>query len=206
MSAQLLPTTAVVLDREGRGESWLRLALFAREHGVLHAQQRRSRRAAATTVALDLFDEVRTTLESRNQGQTWFVREAEPLRRRPRLGASYSALQAACRFARVLLLNPLHEDGREAAYALLQRALDAWETGVRPDAIYGKSLFLFARDEGYPVREEWLAQLDRDDRATMNRILREAAADQTTPVREVDRLTAALEEYLRQNAAMRFGE
>jgi len=204
MGAQPLTTTAVVLDRSTSGENWMRLALFSPEHGVLTALQRQSRRAATATALLDLFDEVRATLESRNEGRTWFVREAVPLRRRPGLGASYSVLREACRFARVLAHNPLHDDSRAEVYALLHRALDAWETGQRPDAIYSKSLYLYARDEGYPVKEEWRTQLDAADRATLDRILRETAGDQSTPAREVIRLTKALEEYLRQTAAMRF--
>lgn len=204
MGAQPLTTTAVVLDRTTSGDSWLRFALFSPEQGVLPALQRQSRRAATTTTTLDLFDEVRTTLESRNEGRTWFVREAVPLRRRPGLGASYAVLREACRFARVLAHNPLHDDSRGAVYTLLHRALDAWETGVRPDAIYGKSLYLYARDEGYPVREEWRAQLEAADRAMLDRVLRETAAEQSTPEREVARLTKALEEYLRQAASMRF--
>lgn len=206
MSAQNLVTTATVLDRAATGEHWLRLALFSPEAGLLDSLQRLSRRAATTAPPLDLFDEARLTLESRNQGRTWFVREATPLRRRPGLGTSYAALREASRFARVLARNPLHEDSRENVYALLHRALDAWEMAVRPDAIYLKSLFLLARDEGYPVREEWRAQLDAADRAPLDRILREPAAEQTTPPRDVARLASALEEYLRQTTAMRFGE
>jgi recombinational DNA repair protein (RecF pathway) len=204
MGAQPLVTTAVVLDRNATGEHWLRLSLFSEEHGVLDALQRQSRRTASSQPPLDLFDEARFSLETRNQGRTWFVREATPVRRRPGLGRSYAALREACRFGQVLAQNPLHEDSRAEVYALLQRALDAWETGARPDAVYFKSLFLLARDEGYPVREEWREQLDVEDGGAVDRILRETAAEQTTDARNVARLARALEEYLRQTTAMRF--
>jgi recombinational DNA repair protein (RecF pathway) len=206
MGAQPLVTTATVLDRVETGDHWLRLALFSAEHGVLDGLQRQSRRTTASSPPLDLFDEVRLRLETPNQGRTWFVREAVPLRRRPGLGGSYTALREACRLARVLVRNPLHEESRGQVYALLQRALDAWETGVRPDAVYFKSLFLLARDEGYPVREEWREHLEPGDRAMVDRILRETAAGQTSATTDVARLALALEEYLRQTAAMRFGE
>ncbi len=205
MDAQLLATTAVVLDRVPSGEHWLRLTIFSLEHGLLLGMQRLSRRAANTTVTLDLFDQVRVTLESRNQGRTWFVRDASLERRRIGLGRSYAALREACRFGRVLASNPLHEDSRAAVHALLERALDAWETGVRPDAVYCKSLFLLARDEGYPVHEEWRAQLGAEDQAMFDCVLREPAAQQSTAPKQVARLTSALEEYLRQTTDMRFG-
>lgn len=206
MCAQPLTTTGIVLDRTPTADHWLRLGLFSAEHGLLDVLQRLSRKSSGATPALDLFDELRVTLESRNQGRTWFMREAVSLRRRPGLGASYAALREACRFARVLTRNPLHEESREAVYTLLGRALDAWETGARPDAIYFKSLYLFARDEGYPVREEWQRQLDRDDGASVDSILRRSAAAQVTPDRDVARLARALEEYLRRSASMHFGD
>lgn len=204
MCAQPLVTTAVVLDRNPSGDNWLRFALFSGEHGRVDALARVSRRAANVTPLLDLFDEVRCTLETSNQGRTWFVREATVLRRRAGLGASYTALREACRFSRVLARNPLHEDSRAGVYALLNRALAAWEAGHRPDAVYFKSLFVLARDEGYPVREEWRAQLDRSDQAAVDRILREPAAGQTINVDDVSRLAAALEQYLHENASMHF--
>ena len=204
MCAQPLATTAIVLDRTLTAEHWLRLSLFSAQHGLLDGLQRLSRKSAASTPALDLFDEVRVALESRNQGRTWFVRDVVPVRRRPGLGASYAVLLEACRFARVLTRNPLHEESRVAVYALLGRALDAWEAGARPDAVYFKTLFLLARDEGYPVREEWHRQLATDDRGDVERVLKEPAAEQTTPDQEVARLARALEEYLRHTATMRF--
>jgi hypothetical protein len=206
MGAQSRTTTATVLDRAISGDHWLRLTLFSPEHGVLDTLQRQSRRAATTTPPLDLFDEAQFGLETRNEKRTWFVRELTLGRRRPGLGASYDALRSACRFGRVLARNPLHDESRGPVYALLHRALDAWETGVRPDAIYFKSLFVLARDEGYPVREEWREQLDADDQGHVDRILQEPGAAQSTDAREIARLTQAMEEYLRQTTAMMFGE
>jgi recombinational DNA repair protein (RecF pathway) len=206
MGAELLVTTGVVIGRAARGEDWLRVTLFSPEHGVVDALQRIPKRAVGKSPVLDLFDDARFTLESSTQGRTWFVREAVIERRRPGLGASYPALREACRLAQVVARNPLHEESRAAIYALLARALDAWEAHAHPEAVYFKSLFLIARDEGYPVREEWQGQLEREDRAHVERVLREPAATQTTGQREIARLSRALEEYLHHSTAMRFQE
>lgn len=203
MSAQVLGTTAIVLDRSPSGEHWLRLLCFSREAGNLDCLLRLARRTAANAPALDLFDETQLALETRNQGRTWFVREALPLRRRTALGASYPALRAACRFARVLAQNPVPEESRDEIYALLERALEAWEAGTRPDSVYFKSLYLLAREEGYPVREEWWHELAPTDRAAVESVLRQPAAEQTASEGEVARLIAALEHYLRHHTEIR---
>lgn len=199
MSAPTLATEFHVLDRALGSEGWSRLTVFSAIDGRLECLQRITSKPSAAAPPLDLFDHVRATLETRNQGRTWFVREAMPLRRRTGLGASYAALAHACRFARVLARTPIHDDSRAAVAALLDRALDAWETGTRPDAVYFKSLFLFARDEGFPVREEWIRHLAAGDRAASETILRQPAAEQTTGEPDVRRLSGALEDYLAQH-------
>src|SRR5690606_27483586 len=132
--------------------------------------------------------------------------EATPLRPRPGLGTSHAALRGASRFARVLARNPPPVDRHDTVYALLPRALDAWATALRPDAILLKGLILLALAGAHFARQERRAQLDAADRAPLDRILREPAAEQSTPPRDVARLASALEEYLRQTTAMRFGE
>lgn len=199
MSAPTLATEFVVLDRAPAAEGWIRLTVFSAQEGRLECMQRVTSKPTAAAPMLDLFDLARTTLETRNQGRTWFVREAEVLRRRTGLGASYAALTHACRFARVLARTPVHDESREAVAALIERALGAWETGTRPDCVYFKSLFLLARDEGFPVREAWMRQLSTADNATTDTILRQPAATQSTAAPEVQRLTAALEDYLAQD-------
>jgi hypothetical protein len=202
MPAQALVTEATVLDRTASGDQWMRFTCFSAAHGNLDCLQRQSRRAGATTV-LDLFDHVQLSLETRNNGRTWFIKEATTITRRTALGRSYESLRHACRFASVLARNPVPEEGRDSAHALLQRALTAWETGARPDAIYFKSIYLLTRDEGYPVRESWWQRLDRADRETVDAILREPASAQTTLEPIVTRLINALESFVRHETDIR---
>lgn len=206
MAAEPLATTAIVLDRTTGGENWLRLRCLSAGQGHLNCLQRLARRAAPTAPPLDLFDEAHLVLESRNQGRTWFVREAVPLRRRTALASSYAALEHACRLARVLARHLMPEDSRAAVVALFTRALDAWEAGGQPAAVYFKSLYLLARDEGYPVREDWWQSLRADDRAVVELVLRQPAGEQTTAPAEIARLVAALELYLLHNTELQVGD
>lgn len=198
MTAPTLATEFHVIDRTPGAEGWLRLTVLSPTEGRLECMQRQSSRPTAGVPPLDLFDHVRAVLETRNQGRTWFIREAMPLRRRTGLGASYEALTFACRFARLLARTPVHDDSRADVSALLDRALDAWEAVVRPDAVYFKSLFLLARDEGFPVREGWLRALGASDRATAKSVLRQPAAEQTVTEPDLRHITRLLEDYLAQ--------
>jgi hypothetical protein len=197
MGARPLDAQVVVLERAASGESWFRLLCFSVEHGNLNCLQRRSRRAAAVCPLLDLFDEAQLILESSNEGRTWFIREAAILRRHPALGRSYETLRCACRFAHMVAGNPVAEESRPSVGRLLERAIAAWEAGARPDAVYFKSVFLLAREEGYPVHEDWRAGLSADDQRTVTAILRESSSSQSSSSAEVARLAAALESYIR---------
>lgn len=138
---------------------------------MLAVLQRVAKKSAATNPPLDLFDEASLLLESSNQGRTWFVKETRLLDRPAGIGRSYEALQFASEFTALLARNPVHEDSRAAVAALLRTALAAFATGVRPDAVFFKSLYCFARDEGYPVKQQWLPTLPPDLRAEAGRLL-----------------------------------
>ena len=154
-----LQTDAFVLLKRPPSDAFQGFNVFSAGHGALLVHQRISRKAAATSVALDLFDEVALRLESSNQGQTWFVQEVRLLTRHADLGRSYGTLRHASALAALIARNPVHEDSRTAVAALLRQALASFATGARPDLVWFKSLYCFARDEGYPVKQEWLASL-----------------------------------------------
>jgi hypothetical protein len=160
------------------------------------ALQRLSRKAASARAALDLFDAVSAMLESSNQGRTWFVKEARILARHPDIGRSYDALRFASALAAVVGRNPVHEDSRGSVARLLATALAAFGASDRPDIVYLKSLYLFARDEGYPVRQEWLPSLAGAQGAAAAAILGRRLGDQDACAADVERLRGSLEAYL----------
>jgi hypothetical protein len=172
MPAQSLTTDAFVLLKRPPADAFQSYTVFSAAHGTLTVLQRIAKKSAATVVALDLFDEASLVLESSNQGRTWFVRETRLHSRPSGIGRSYAALQLASEFTALLARNPVHEDSRDAVATLLRTALAAFATGVRPDVVFFKSLYCFARDEGYPVKQEWLPALSRELRDEANRLLR----------------------------------
>lgn len=195
-----LQTDAFVLLKRPPSDSFQGFNVFSAEHGALLIHQRLPKRTAgktgSTTVALDLFDEVSLRLESSNQGQTWFVQETRLVTRHADLGRSYETLRHASALAALVARNPVHEDSRNQVAALLRQAFASFAAGARPDFVWFKSLYCFARDEGYPVKQQWFPTLPGADREAVATLLNRPLAAQTATLDVVARLQKRLEEYL----------
>lgn len=216
MPALPLQTDAFVLGKRPPSDSFQGFPVFSAEHGALLVLQRLPKKTSAASPPLDLFDEVSLSLESSNQGQTWFVKESRVITRHPDLGRSYETLRHASALAALVVRNPVLEESRAAVAALLRQAFVSFASGARPDYVWFKSLYRFARDEGYPAKEQWFPTLPAADRDAvallLNRPLAEllatpppssSASLQSNPPGSflapdtVARLTARLEDYLR---------
>jgi hypothetical protein len=193
---QTLTTEAFVIEKRPPSDAFQTLGLFSEEHGNLLALQRVPRKPSATHVAPDLFDEVSAMLESSNQGRTWFVKEIRITTRRSGIGRSYDALRFASALAAVISRNHVHEESRSNVARMLATALDALASGPRPDVVHLKSLYLFARDEGYPVKQEWLPSLGAADLSVAKGVLNRRLDAQDSTASEVARLRRSLEGYL----------
>lgn len=199
MPAVVLATEAFVLLKRPPAEAFQSCALFSGEHGLLTVFLRIPKKAPAK-LTLDLFDEAALQLESSNQGRTWFVRDARIIARATAIGRSYEALLAATTLAGVIARNPPGPESGAPVAALLRTALAAFAGPGDPAVVLFKSLFRFARDEGYPLAQDWLPALPADLRQAAEHLLRTPVADlpapaaraPTTPV-----LQTRLEEYLR---------
>ena len=196
MPGQTLTAEAFVIEKRPPADSFQTFVLFSAEHGNLLALQRVPRKPSGSHVSPDLFDEVCVFLESSNQGRTWFVREVRIVIRRSGIGRSYDALRFASALAAVVGRNPVHEESRECVAALLRTAFDAFGSAVRPDVVHLKSLYLFARDEGYPVKQEWLPSLSPADRAVAASVLNLPVGAQDAAPADVARIRQSLESYL----------
>jgi hypothetical protein len=195
--AQSLHSDAFVLLKRPPADAFQSFSVFSPEHGPMLVFQRLARKASSTSVALDLFDEVSLLLESSNQGRTWFVKEARLIRRHAEIGRSYDALRLASALATLIARNTVDEDSRAAVADLLRNAFVAFGTTTRPDIVYLKSLYRFARDEGYPLKQQWFPTLPSNDRQEVAAILNRALADQTATPAAVARFQRRLEDYLR---------
>lgn len=203
MPAPTLQTDAFVLAKRPPADTFQTFTAFTAEHGALLILQRIAKKsgssAATTGVPLDLFDEASLQLESSNQGRTWFVKETRLVTRHPDLGRSYETLVAASALASLVARNPVHEESRVAVATLLRTAFASLAAGARPDIVYLKSLYCFARDEGYPLKQQWFPLLPDADRAVVAPLLNRPLSEQTAPAATVRHLQRRLEDYLRHH-------
>lgn len=197
MAGPSLITDALVLLKRPPMDSFQSFTAFSAEQGPLLILHRIHKKNTGEAVALDLFDEASLLLESASQGQTWFVKEARLLSRQPGLGRSYETLQAASSLAQLAARNPVSEDGRARVYTLLREAFAVLATSGRPDIVYLKCLYRFARDEGYPVKEQWFPALAAVEREPVAALLNQPVAGQTAEPALVAKLRQRLEDYLR---------
>ena len=197
MPGLILQTDAIVIDKRPPADSFQTFHAFSPLQGGFTVLQRLPKKTSASFVALDLFDTASLLMESSNQGRTWFVKEVRILVRRLKIGRGYAPLMHACDLCAIIARNPVHEESRAKVTLLLSTALDAFETAARPDVVLFKALFRFARDEGYPVRQEWLAELPAAERKKTEAVLAAAADAAETPEPEIARLTRRLKDYLK---------
>ena len=201
MSIPVHQTEAHVLAKAPHAGDHLVLTCFSPADGVLTALLRLPRNQKTdTSPAPDLFDRLALTL---NHGRSapgagpWFVREYRLLTRHVALGRDYATLASASRLARLITRNPIPEDSRAAIDALLTRAFTALgREGTRPELIYFKSLYCLARDEGLPLKQEWLPALPTADRDLAASALNQPATSSEPAAPDLSRLTKRLETYL----------
>ena len=202
MPGPLHSTEIHVLAKATHAGDQLILTGFSPEDGLLTTLLRLPRASApAANPAPDLFDRLALTLEHGRGspvGGPWFVREHRLLMRHSTIGRSYEALGAASRLARVITRNPGAQDTRADIDALLTRAFAAFaRPAARPELVFLKSLYVFARDEGLPLKEEWLPLLPPADRDLAAAALALPADAHEAPAAvDLARLTQNLASYL----------
>jgi hypothetical protein len=81
-------------------------------------------------------------------------------------------------------------------YQLYAQGLESWVAGPRPDVVLCKCLYLFAKAEGYAVKEQWLPSLPAADRAEAEAMLHRPVAGQTISAAAVEMLLQSLKTWL----------
>jgi recombinational DNA repair protein (RecF pathway) len=197
MAGRPIQTEAFVLTRQPPADRFQQLTVFSPRYGDLRCLRRLATKSAPSTAILDLFDKTDLWLETSNEGRTWFIREARVLAHHEAIGRSYETLRLACAFAGTIARNSVHEESREGVFRLLQQTFEAFGSCTRPDLVYLKALYCFARDEGYPVKQEWWQGLPAALRASAADMLNKPVKDQCAAPTAVGSLIQRLEDYLR---------
>jgi hypothetical protein len=105
--------------------------------------------------------------------------------------------------ALLFLDNGYHLQDTMPVYQLLLNALSALEDGLDPMTIWLKTLFRFGRIEGLPVKQDWLANLNRDENQFAVFTLNTPVAEQETKADKVLNLVHSLRSWLNAETELR---
>lgn len=186
---------ALLLDCSPNGESFLQLALLSPVEGLVYALLRQS--ASKAKPRPDPPQLVEVVLESPRHSGPNFVKEWQPSADWRLLARSWDALATWARIVRFLRPHLHHLENPYPPYQLLLRSLDALLPPANPYAVELKTLFVFGRDEGYPVRQQWIPSLPRDQQAIASETLFSPLATAgTIPAAELKPVITSLKLYL----------
>lgn len=195
MPARELQTSGVVLAATVSGERFLRLHALSAEDGRLVIMWRRS---SKTTGGPDIFDRAMFHLESSSTTGAWFLKEYRLEHRHTGIARRYRSLQLATRLGELIWRNLQHTEFFAPTTQLAVDALSAFEDSPLPHCVYLKSLYRYAADEGYAVRQQWLRNLTKSEQDRAKEIIGNPLA-KLEPCREevAAQLIEKMERWLR---------
>ncbi len=170
MPNRRLSTEGFLLSKEASGESYQRYQVFTAEHGLLLCLNRISSRKSLK-IQPDLFDRAHLELDKPQSGAAWFLGEYNLITRHTGIARNYKTFLRASEFATAMLKNLAHVETFEKLYDLTATAFRSWEKGYDAEVVLLKSLYLFARQEGYPVKEDWWQAIPAKEREKSASIL-----------------------------------
>lgn len=172
-----METEAILLVQTLTGENTNRLSFLAPGHGHLTVFKKVGK-SISRKAQPDLFDTATLHLQTSKDGKYNHLSSYHPTCRRSQIAKKYEHFQAACKFATFMNMNASWIDDSTSTFRLLEKALDAFnESEVHPSVILLKSHYLFLQQEGYPVRQDWRANLLKDDQENLASYLHKPLKD-----------------------------
>ncbi|MGE9289821.1 MAG: hypothetical protein ACQKBT_02445 [Puniceicoccales bacterium] len=182
----------IVLHYTEKGEKFWSITFLSRSHGLYHPMVRKTR----TGTRPDLFDTAQAGRAKAKQGELIFLSDYYPIRRRTGIARSYEVLRIASRFAEILRRNAQHLPDCDLIFQMSERFFDSLQSGPSPLAAYLKTLYLFAKTEGFPIRESWVPQLGNQYRTDLETVLKNPLNQQPEEPMLFKTLSASLEQWL----------
>lgn len=188
-----------LLRKAESGESHFLLVFFLRERGLQMALMRKRSRSSPLAHEPDLFDSGDLVIERKGESKPAFLKEFTPKLRFTEIARQYTALKAASRLTRFYEKNLFHMEHFAVAWDILHTALESFSKNNQPGVTYLKALYVFAKSEGYPVREEWLGNQSSDNRSLISAIMRQPVNSIEPESGKMDQWIRNLEAYFMQS-------
>ena len=184
-----------LLNRIETGENHLRLMVFSSVQGLQPALLRKARKKGSPSLP-DLFDEVELALQVTKTSGIPFIKEHRVLNKRTELSSSHTRFSAASGIAKFYLENGGHLLEPEKFAFLLDSCLHALINGGEPMVVRFKMLYVFAKAEGYPVRQSWLVGLSNKELDFAQRVLFQRVSEQSPEIEKMESSLNSLENWL----------
>ncbi len=161
---------ATIVDKEMRGESSLYITALSPELGLIRMMKKISSKKTGTLP--DLFDDISAVGETPSPNSIKFLREFSILKHRDGIARSYDSFEQASMLSLTITKNANHIEDTRTLSERLRAALDSIANGAPPQIVRLKFLFLLARDEGYPVKEDFYPKLLLPQRELFSTIIK----------------------------------
>ena len=194
MSCPELEIRGTVLNQEETGENFVRLHLFG-EAGLRLCLLRKIRKLSAVSPP-DLFDEVEITLQAPKNHGLPFIKEHQVIEKRMSLAFDRECFDAAGSLARFYIQNGEHLLEPLYFFQILQNALRCLIDKGHPSTVLLKSLYLFAREEGLPVKESWFAGLSPQTALLAQNVLKLTVKESKLYSEQVPQILESLRQWL----------
>lgn len=163
----------IVLDRQDKGESSLLFRIFSPERGLVAAMRKVS--ATKTSVLPDLFDQCffeLAPLGGDESSDLFALKDFSVNARMTGIPEDYARFSAAARICSWAERNGRYCDRPAEFYKVITGALQSLNGGANADLVLLKFLYVFCRDEGYAVREDFIPSLEAEDAELLKIALR----------------------------------
>ncbi len=160
MTREIDISLATILNKEARGESSLYISAFSDTLGLFAIMKRAS--SKGTSRLPDIFDDITGNATSKTSDSVKFLGEFEILESRRGIALNYDAFSQASAICKCLLRNGRHLENSAEISQILRRALDTIAKGAPAKIARLKFMYLLAKNEGYPVKEDFYASLSNE--------------------------------------------
>lgn len=189
--------TGIVLQKLPRGESGIVFKIFSKSEGIVAVYKRISQKKASFLP--DYFDEVCFAVKQGREGSMLFGSDCEILARRTELAKNYSSYECASKLALCCIKNASYLEDFGRLYKAFEASLNALLAGANAEACEIKFMYVFARDEGYAIREDFFANLDLRERELFKSVLLTPAKELNIDADECAKLLRKMNFWIAEN-------
>lgn len=201
MAREIVIAPALVLSLAPSGERFVQIKALSPGQGLTTVLQRIS--AKNVDSKLDLYDLAELVVTLKERDDFGFLKQSSSLAKHPGLGRSYARLRSAAEISALITKNPIHEENAEPLFHTALKALRALEAGACPESVIVKTLYLYCRDEGIPVLEDWQQSLTPEQKEKARHIIHTPLAELATSPLDAQEILGSLKLYIEHETPIR---